>query len=251
MNFRYRLPANVSASVAVILTLSFAALVTGVSLHAQSAGGDLQARVAELKESMAKNKATLAQYTWQETVKIILKGEEKKTEHFQVHQGPDGKPVKTSLDPAAPAAQQASGGRGGRLKEHVVEKKKEEFKEYADQMKELAQHYVPPDKDAIQEALQKGNISIVPGGDLPGESKLVIHNYYKNGDSMTLRFDKNQKQLQAISIASYMDNPQDAMNLTVVFGRLPDGTNHVSTTTIEGVSKQLTVNTTNSDYQKM
>lgn len=251
MNFRYRLPSHASATSALILVVGFAALVTGASLRAQGAGGDLQARVAELKESMAKNKANLAQYTWKETVQIILKGEEKKTEHFQVHQGPDGKPVKTSLDPATPAEQQASGGRGGRLKEHVVEKKKEEFKEYADQMKELAQHYIPPDKDAIQEALQKGNISIVPGGDVPGEIKLVIHNYYKNGDSMTLRFDKNQKQLQAVSIASYMDNPQDAMNLNVAFGRLPDGTNHVSTTTIEGVSKQLTVNTTNSDYQKM
>ena len=59
------------------------------------------------------------------------------------------------------------------------------------------------------------------------------------------------KQLQAISIASWMDNPQDAMNLNVAFGRLPDGTNHVSTVTIEGVSKHLRVNTTNSDYRKM
>jgi hypothetical protein len=250
MNFRYRLPSHAWATFAMILAAGSAAVVTGGPVRAQGAGGDLQARVGELKESMAKNKAALAQYTWKETVKIILKGEEKKTENFQVHQGPDGKAVKTSLD-AAPAAQQASGGRGGRLKEHVVEKKKEEYKEYADKMKELAQHYVPPDKDAIQEAVQKGNVSIVPGGDVPGEVKLVIHNYYKDGDAVTLRFDKNQKQLQGISIASYMDDPKDVMNLTVAFGRLPDGTNHVSTTTIEGVSKQLTVNTTNSDYQKM
>jgi alkylated DNA repair dioxygenase AlkB len=250
MNFRYRLSSNTWATFAMILMAGSAALVTGRPARGQGAGGDLQARVGELKESMAKNKAALAQYTWKETVKIILKGEEKKTENFQVHQGPDGKPVKTPLDPA-PAAQQASGGRGGRLKEHVVEKKKEEYKEYADKMKELAQHYVPPDKEAIQEAVQKGNVSIAPGGDVPGEVNLVIHNYYKDGDSVTLRFDKNQKQLAAISIASYMDDPKDAMNLTVAFAKLPDGTNHVSTTTIEGVSKQLTVNTTNSDYQKM
>jgi hypothetical protein len=228
----------------------FVVVLSGRPLRAQDAA-DLKARVAELKESSGKNKEALAQYTWKETVKIILKGEEKKTEHFQVHQGPDGKPVKTSLDPAAPAAQEASGGRGGRLKQHVVEKKKEEFKEYAEQMKELAQHYVPPDKEAIQEAFQRGGISLVPSGDNAGEIKLVIHNYYKNGDSVTLRLDKNQKQLQAIAIATYMNDPQDAMNLTVAFGRLPDGTNHVSTVTIEGVSKQLTVNTTNSDYRKL
>jgi hypothetical protein len=224
--------------------ISVALLVTLGALQLRSQGAaDLQARVAELKESQAKNKQALAQYSWVETVKIILKGEEKKTEHFKVQQGPDGKPVKTPLDPQEPAAQQAS---GGRLKQRVVAKKKEEYKEYADQMKELASHYVPPEKEAIQEAYAKGNISVVPG-----EINLVIQNYYKPGDKVTLRFDKNQKQLAAISVASWMENPQDAMNLTVAFGKLPDGTNHVSTVTVEGVAKQLTVNTANSDYQKL
>jgi hypothetical protein len=232
-----------SASLSV---LALAVAFSASQLRAQGAS-DMQARVAELKESMAANKAALATYTWEETVKIILKGEEKKTEHFEVRQGPDGKPIKTSLD-AAPPPQQDS---GGRLKKRIVEKKKEEYKDYADNMKELAGHYIPPDKDAIQAAYTKGDIALIPGGGAPGEVKLVIHNYYKPGDTVTLNFDKNQKQLQAISVASYMDDPKDVMNLTVAFGRLPDGTNHVSTTTVEGVSKQLTVNTTNSDYKKL
>ena len=228
----------------VVLVYPLAFALAALPIHAQGAE-DLKARVTELKESMASNKQALAQYTWEETVKISLKGEEKKTEHFEVRQGPDGKPIKTSLDPAAPPPQQ----QGGRLKQHIVEKKKEEYKEYADQMKELAQHYLPPDKDAIQSAYAKGNITLTP--DPSGDVKLVIKDYYKPGDTMTLRIDKAQKQLQAISIASYMDNPQDAMNLTVGFGRLPDGTNHIATTIIDGVSKQLTVNITNSDYRKM
>jgi hypothetical protein len=226
-------------SIAFVLTLGAA--------YVRAQGGDLKGEVADLKESAAKNKQALSQYTWRETVKIILKGEEKKTEHFQVRQGPDGKPVKTPLD-AEPAAQEAS---GGRLKQRIVAKKKEEYKEYADQMKELASHYIPPDKDAIQEAYAKGNIAIIPGGGIPGEINLVIQNYYKPGDKVTLRFDTKQKQLAAISVNSWMDNPQDVMNLTVAFGKLPDGTNHVSTVTVEGVSKQLTVNTANADYQKL
>jgi hypothetical protein len=231
---------------ASLTVLGLAVTFSASQLRAQGAT-DMQTRVTELKESMAANKAALASYTWEETVKIILKGEEKKTEHFEVRQGPDGKPIKTSLDPAPPPQQDS----GGRLKKRIVEKKKEEYKDYADNMKELAGHYIPPDKDAIQAAYSKGNIAIIPGGGAPGEVKLVIHNYYKPGDTVTLRFDKNQKQLQAISVASYMDDPKDVMNLTVAFGRLPDGTNHVSTVTVEGVSKQLTVNTTNSDYKKL
>jgi len=210
---------------------------------AKAQGPELQERVAELKESMAKNKMSLAQYTWVEQVNISLKGELKKQEHFQVRLGPDGQPQKTSMDPPPEPPS------GGRLKKHIVEKKKEEYKDYADQMKALAQQYVPPDKEMIQQAYALGNISIVPGGGLPGEIKLVFHNYVKPQDSMTLIFDKAQKQLLSLQIASYMDDPKDAMNLTVTFSRLPDGTNHVNSVNMDGVSKQLNIVTQNSNYQ--
>jgi hypothetical protein len=72
----------------------------------------------------------------------------------------------------------------------------------------------------------------------------------KPGDSMTLRFDKEQKLVRGIKIASYMDGPSDAMNLSVQFDKLLDGTSHPTTASIEGVSKQLTVTTQNSDYRK-
>lgn len=218
--------------------------IFAVSLHAQAAL--LQQRVAELKESAAKNKLALAQYTWVEQVTVFVKGQQRKTERFQVRTGADGKPVKTPLDAAEPAA----APRGGRLRQRVVAKKKEEYEDYAEQMKSLAQRYLPPDKDAIQAAYAKGNISMTPGA-APGEVKIVIVNYVKPGDSMALLFDKEQKLIHSIKIATYMDGPSDAMNLSVQFDRLPDGTSHPTTATIEGVSKQLTVTTQNSDYRKL
>src|SRR5579872_2515685 len=115
-------------------------LFTG-SLRAQL--GDMQARVAELKESTTKNKEALAKYTWTERVTISLNGQERKQERFQVRMGADGKPIKTPID--APAQDQSA--RGGRLRQRIVEKKKEEFQEYAEQMKSLAQQYIPPEKD--------------------------------------------------------------------------------------------------------
>jgi hypothetical protein len=133
----------------------------------------------------------------------------------------------------------------------VVEKKKEEYKEYADQMKELAQQYVPPDRDLLQQAYEKGNIMLGPAAGVPSEIQLVIHNYLKPQDSMTLVFDRAQKALLSVQIASYMDDPKDAMNLTVQFSRLPDGTNHVSNLVIDGVSKQLNVAIQNSNYQHL
>src|SRR5271169_3742396 len=107
---------------------------------------ELQQRVAEVKEGIARNKQALASYRWNELITISLKGEQKKQEHFQVRLGPDGKPQKVSLDP--PDTSEPS---GGRLKRHVVEKK-EEYKDYADTMKALAQQYVPPDKELLERA---------------------------------------------------------------------------------------------------
>ena len=206
---------------------------------------ELQQRVAEIKESAAKNKQSLASYSWTETVTISLKGEQKKQEHFLVRLGPDLKPQKTTLDPPAEAAAPS----GGRLKQRVVAKKKEEYKDYADQMKAMAQQYVPPDKDLLQQAFAQGNITLGTSAGAPNELQLVIHNYLKPQDSMTLIFDRTQKQLLRVQIASYMDDPKDAMNLTVQFSRLPDGTNHVSNLVIDGVSKKLSIAIQNSGYQ--
>ena len=206
---------------------------------------ELQQHIAEIKEVTAKNKQALASYSWTETFTISLKGEQKKQEHFQVRLGPDLKPQKTSLDPPDEAAAPS----GGRLKQRVVAKKKEEYKGYAEQMKALAQQDVPPDKDQLQQAFAKGNITLGTNAGAPNELQLVIHNYLKAQGSMTLVFDRTQKQLLRVQIAPYMDDTKDSMNLTVQFSRLPDGTNHVSNLVIDGVSKQLNIAIQNSNYQ--
>lgn len=214
---------------------------------------ELQERIAQLKESSAQNKQQLAQYTWVEQVTISLKGEEKKQEKFQVKTGPDGKPVKTPIgsSPAPAAASQSGGGRGGRLKEHVVEKKKEEYKDYADRMKTLMERYVPPDKELLQQAVQNRNVSITPVAGSSSQVQLIFHDYVKPKDSMTLTFDKEQKQVIGVQIASYLDDPADAVNLAVKMARLPDGVSHVDSVVLEGVSKQIKVAIQNSNYQHL
>jgi hypothetical protein len=242
---------NAIVAKAVVLIAVMMSSLLAVSARAQNP--ELQQRIADLKQSMAENKQKLATYTWVEQVTISLKGEQKKQEQFQVRLGPDGKPQKTPIgqQAAAASAPAASGGRGGRLKERVVEKKKEEYKQYADNMKSLMEQYVPPNKDLLQQAQQKGNISLAP---VPGSSsqvQLVIHDYLKPKDSMTLMFDKDQKQLVGIQVASYLDDPQDAVSLSVKMARLPDGVSHVDSVVLDGVSKQINVAIQNSNYQHL
>ena len=181
--------------------------VIGVfSAYAQNP--ELQQRVADIKQAAAKNKQALAQYTWVEQVTISLKGEQKKQQHFQVRIGPDGKQQKTSLDPPPADTSADQGGRRGRLKERVVAKKKEEYEDYADQMKALAQQYVPPRGSLLQQAYQKGNVSLSPQAGNPGQVQLVVKNYLKPQDSLTLVFDKAHKALVRVQVASYMSDPQ-------------------------------------------
>lgn len=118
-------------------------------------------------------------------------------------------------------------------------------------MKALSQQYVPPDKDQLQRAYEAGNITLGTVAGDPNDLQLVVRNYVKPDDSMTLVFDKTRKELVRVRIASYMDDPKDAMNLTVQFASLPDGTKHVSSMVIDGVRKQLNIATQNSDYQHL
>ena len=239
-----------SAVVMAILPLALLIAVTALAQDDMKAA--LQERLAQVKESQAQNKKNLATYTWQEQDTISLKGEVKKVEKFQVHTGPDGKPAKTPLDaPAAAAAPPSGGGgRGGRLKEHVVEKKKEEFADYGHQIAALAQEYAKPDPEKLQQAAQAGNVKM-GAGKMPDEVALTITSYLKPNDTMTIAFNKNEKAIQNVQIASYLDDPKDAVRVMIQFAKLPDGTNHVASMVIDGVSKQLNVAVQNSNYNKM
>src|SRR3954447_16710161 len=107
-------------SASIFLSIALTAS-SSVAYQAPDKAG-LQQRVAALKDSVAANKAKLAQYQWTETVTILLKGEVKKTEQNLCKYGPDGKVQKTPMGAPAPPPQQPE-GRHGRLKEKIVEKK--------------------------------------------------------------------------------------------------------------------------------
>jgi len=231
------------------VAITFGLVVGGflVIPRAKAQSPEMQQRLAEIKESMARNKQQLAQYTWNEQDIISIKGEEKKEELFQVQLGPDGKPQKTNLDPNSMSDDERK-KRG--LRGRIIEKKTEEYKQYAQQIKALIQQYVPPQRDLLEQANQQGNI-MIGGAGVPNEVRMVISNYLQPGDSLTLIFNRQQKELLNLQIKTFLDDPSNAVNVTVEFSRLPDGTNHVALETIDGVSKKLTITVQNSNYQHL
>jgi len=212
----------------------------------QQAGAnpELQQKVAALKQALAQNQQALRQYTWTETTENIFKGETKSTKQLQCQYGPDGKVQKTPLGASAPPPEKKRG-----LKGKVIEKKKGEMKDYMERVASLIQRYVPPDGSQMQESFQAGKAALQPSGG--GIVTLVFRDYAKAGDSVSLAFDSASKKIQGYDVNSFLDTPEDAVTLKVVFDTLPDGTNHVSQSVLDATAKQIQIRNTNSGYNKL
>ena len=210
--------------------------------------------VASLKQNLAESQKRLRQYEWIETTAISLKGEEKSRKQQRVYYGADGKLTKVPMgEPAAAAAPSGGGGRGrrggGRVKENIVENKKEEMVEYMGQASALIQKYVPPDPALIQKAKDAKNLAVAPQPD--GKVRLAFKDYLQPKDTMNIDVDAKAALLSAISVATYLEKPEDTVTLDVKFGTLTDGTSYTSQTTLEAKAKNIRVVIENSGHRPL
>jgi hypothetical protein len=220
------------------------AAIVLVTLAASTAVAQNPEIKQQIQQSVAANQQRLAHYTWQEQQTVSLKGDVKSQTLYQVQMGPDGKPQKTQLSAPPPPPS------GRRLKEHVIEKKTEELKEYAQQISALVHSYVPPNPQKMQQAFQQGSGSLSKAG--PGEVQVAFTNYNLQGDSMTLVFNTAQKGIQTVQVSSYLNNdPKDAATFAAQFSKLPDGTNYMSSATVNGEKEHLTIQIQNMNYQPL
>jgi hypothetical protein len=204
-----------------------------------------QDRVAALKQSLGASLAALRQYEWMETTVVSMKGEEKSRQQNRCYYGADGKVMKVPVEGAPEAA--AKDKRGVRGK--VVANKKEEI---GDSMKEamaLVKSYVPPEAARIQAAKDAGKVVMNPP-DAQGKVKLVVSDYLKAGDSLTIDMNAAANTLAGLTVASYTDKEKDAVGLKVSFGALPDGTTYPANILLDVKEQNMSVAITNAGYRK-
>lgn len=219
------------------------ALVAPAFSQQAGANPELQQKIAALKQSVAQNQQSLHQYTWTEKMETIFKGETKSTKMSQCQYGPDGKVQKTEVGSTPPPEQK----RG--LKGRVIEKKKDEMKDYMERVASLIKRYAPPDGSQMQDSYQAGKAALQPSGD--GIVTLVFGDYAKPSDSVKLTFDTAAKKIRGYDVNTYLDAPADVVTLKVVFENLPDGTNYVAQTILDATAKQIQIRTTSSGYNKL
>jgi hypothetical protein len=200
-------------------------------------------RVDALKASLAASQAALRHYQWIETTNVSLKGEVKSSMQKRCYYGVDGVLQKVEVS-ASPQAAPPPGLRG-----RIVANKKEELTTYMQSAVALVKSYVPPDPAKLQAVKDAGDVSLQLAGS-GAEVKLAFANYLKPGDSLDVSINRANNQMQGLSVASYLDDPSDAVNLGVIMSALPDGTIYASETTLDAPAKNLTVVVQNSGYMK-
>jgi len=222
--------------------LIMAAVMLATLVPAIAQMGEIQQKLQAAKQAAATNKQRLLHYQWIETIELTLKGEPKPPSKQLCRYGPDGQIQKTPIGPPPESPS------GGRLKQRIIAKKKEEMKDYMEDVKGLLSLYVPPDPQKMQQAYRAGNLSLNPAG---GVVNLIFSNYAQPGDQMTLSFIPAEKKFIALSVSTYMGQEKDAVTLQVQMGTLPNGINYAQQTVLSATAKQIVVTTTSSDYQKL
>ena len=242
---------HVVGALVAAATLGIGVLLQAQQPPAQAAGGGAQDQVAALKQSLQQGMALARKYEWVETTIISLKGEEKARKQNRCYYGADGKVQKISLD-AAPAAEKEQGGRagrrgGGKVKEKIVENKKDEMKEYMERAAALIHTYVPPNPEKIQAAKEAKRVAVNPQAG--GKAQIVVSQYLLPGDSLTLDLDTASSRLLSLGVKSYLDKPEDTVTLAVTMNTLPDGALYAAQTTLEAKAKNITVVIQNSGHK--
>jgi len=233
------------------LALLGAWFVAGGRAEQAPAGGQGPDRVAALKQSMAASQKQLRQYEWIETTIISMKGEEKSRKQQRCYYGADGKIQKVPIDSGQAAPQSSGGGGrrrgGGRVKESIVENKKEGMQDYMEQAAGLIHQYVPPNPELIEKSKAAGKVATRPGAS--GQVGLDFKDYLKSGDRLSVELDGANNRLLGLNVASYLESPEDVVTLAVQFSTLPDGTSYTAQTTLDAKAKNVRVVTQNSGHR--
>jgi len=214
---------SVVSTVCLTLLVAFA---PGAS--AQQSPAD---RVAAIKQWLAQSKAQLRGYQWTQTTVLTLKGEVKSTKVSRCYYDATGtlqrEPVSASLAP-------------------------QNERELTDTMQKaiaLVKTYVPPNPLKLQARKDAGKVSLdaAPSGQ---NIRVNFHDYEVRGDNLSVMLDPATNRLLGLGVATYIDDPKDAVTLAVTIGTLPDGTEYPDVISLNAASKELAVTATNSDYRK-
>jgi hypothetical protein len=256
------------ALIAVALLPAFAVAQSEAPAVAQSASADQilaqaapapqppqptpQERVAMLKQWLQASGKQLRAYEWIETTVVSLGGEQKVRRQSQCYYGADGRLQKVQISETK--ADAGGGPPGilplGKLVKKAAEHKKEALTDYMKSAVRLLHDYVPPQPARIQQAMDAGKVSVAvvqPGRLI----RVDVRDYLKPGDTLGVEIELPTNRLVGVSVASYLDDPSDAIALKVGMSVLPDGTLFPGQIVLDAKAKDMRVAVQNSGHRRV
>src|SRR6202521_3151360 len=192
----------------------------------------------KLAAGMAENAKRLHHYTYKQRTEVIYKGEDRIVRLNQMRFGPDGKRQATLISQTGGAAGEATG-----LGHRIINKKREEMKEYGERLSALVENYLPPDPEKLRKALATAEI-----GQAGNALSLTMKGYLKSGDSLALLVDTATRKLKRVDLKTALD--KDSIFVTAEMGSIPDGPEYPTLIKIKAPSKNLEIDLSAYDFVK-
>ena len=204
-------------------------------------GSDLGERVLALKQSLETDQAALLKFEWIETTIVSYKGEEKSNAQKRCYYGADGVLQKV---PVATSQADMPGGVRGRM----AKRKKEDVTDYMQKAVALIHQYVPPNPATLQKVFQAGRTGaqiLEPGR----RGRLDFRDYLIPGDLLGVEVNLTNNKILGLQVGTYIDKPEDSVNLKVEFATLADGTGYPAQVTLDATKQNVRVVTQNTGYR--
>ena len=113
----------------------------------------------------------------------------------------------------------------------------------------LIQQYVPPDPAQIQKAKDAGQMQVQPQPE--GKVHVEFRNYVQPNDQLAIDVDAKAALLSGLSVATYLEKPEDTVTLNVRFATLADGTSYSAQTALDAKAKSIRVVVENSGHRPL
>jgi hypothetical protein len=217
------------------------AAVAGLAASAAFAQGNVAqsaAQTVQVVQSRAANAALMKQYTWNERIDFLVKGQQKDLRIDLVNFGPDGKIQRTTLnDQSAPLP-------GGFFRKKIAEDEKKDVEKYLKGLGELLHGYTLPTPGAVMNFLD----SSVPVPSGPGQLMVTGMNVVQPGDSLTIYLDATTRKTQRIVVNTAFEG--SPVNLTATFATLPSGLNYPAYAELLVPAKGYAIQVQNFNFQQ-
>ena len=203
-----------------------------------------QQPITALTASMAANAKQLKLYTCKQRTATHYKGDLKSSRIEEIHYSASGERVSIPIDGQRVEQDARRRGPGSRLVAKKIESKQEEMREYIERLMSLTSRYLAPNSEKFKAGL--GNAEMITSA-ASTQARIVMRNYVKNGDTMTMTFDAASHLPVKTEVDTSLD--EDAVSIVVNFGQVHNGPSYPEKTVVTSFGKQLEVRVFTYDYR--